>query len=92
MQNAEIGALGALSEQEVEEIFESIKLPVRKGERTIRWHEFLAACLSRAKIDDRNLRLAFDRLDTDRKGYVHYSIESAMSFLHTLTNHYCFLC
>jgi calcium-dependent protein kinase len=66
--NAEIGALGALSEREVEEIFESVKLPVRKEERTIRWHEFLAACLSRAEIDDRNLRLAFDRLDTDRKG------------------------
>ena len=68
MENAEMGALGALSEQEVEDIFESIKLPVRKGERTIRWHEFLAACLSRAKVDDRNLRLAFDRLDTNRKG------------------------
>jgi calcium-dependent protein kinase len=66
--NPEIGTFGSLSEQDVEEIFESVKLPVRKGESTIRWHEFLAACLSRAEIDDRNLRLAFDRLDTDRKG------------------------
>jgi calcium-dependent protein kinase len=69
-QNAEIGALGALTEREVEEIFDSIKLPVRKAETTIRWHEFLAASLSQAKIDDRNLRLAFDRLDAQRKGYV----------------------
>ena len=68
--NAEMGALGTLSDREVEEIFESVQLPSRKGEGTIRWHEFLAACLSRAEIDDRNLRLAFDRLDTDRKGYV----------------------
>ena len=70
IQNADFGAQGALSEQKVEEIFEYIQLPARKGEMTIRWHEFLAACLSRAEIDDRNLRLAFDRLDTDRKGFI----------------------
>ena len=68
IQNAEMGTLGTLSDQEVEEIFVSVQLPSRKGSATIRWHEFLAACLSRAEIDDRNLRLAFDRLDTDRKG------------------------
>lgn len=68
--NAEVGALGALTEKEVEEIFDSIKLPVRKAETTIRWHEFLAASLSQAKVDDRNLRLAFDRLDTQRKGFI----------------------
>lgn len=66
MQNAEVGALGALTEQEVEEIFDSIR--VRKTEPTIRWHEFLAAGLSQARVDDRNLRLAFDRLDNQRKG------------------------
>ena len=70
IQNADMGStVGALSDGEVEEIFESVQLPSRKGDGTIRWHEFLAACLSRAEIDDRNLRLAFDRLDTDRKGY-----------------------
>lgn len=66
LQNAEAGALGALTEREVEEIFESIR--VRKTEPTIRWHEFLAAGLSQAKIDERNLRLAFDRLDSQRTG------------------------
>lgn len=66
MQNAEAGSLGALTEQEIEEVFDAIR--IRKSEPTIRWHEFLAAGLSQAKIDDRNLRLAFDRLDSDRKG------------------------
>lgn len=66
MENAEAGSLGALTEKEVEEIFDSIRL--RKSEPTIRWHEFLAAGLSQARVDDRNLRLAFGRLDTQRKG------------------------
>ena len=66
MNSAEAGTLGALTEEEVEGLFESIR--VRKSEPTIRWHEFLAAGLSQARIDDRNLRLAFDRMDTDRKG------------------------
>eukprot|EP00522_Entomoneis_paludosa_P007034 CAMPEP_0172445872 /NCGR_PEP_ID=MMETSP1065-20121228/5650_1 /TAXON_ID=265537 /ORGANISM="Amphiprora paludosa, Strain CCMP125" /LENGTH=822 /DNA_ID=CAMNT_0013196885 /DNA_START=74 /DNA_END=2542 /DNA_ORIENTATION=- len=68
LRNAEAGALGGLTEQEIETLFEAIR--VRKSEPTIRWHEFLAAGLSQAKIDDRNLRLAFDRMDTHRKGYV----------------------
>jgi calcium-dependent protein kinase len=66
MENAEAGALGALTELEIEEIFDAIR--IRKTEPTIRWHEFLAAGLSQARVDDRNLRLAFDRLDGDRKG------------------------
>ena len=66
MVNAEAGSLGALTEKEVEDIFDSIR--VRKSEPTIRWHEFLAASLSQARVDDRNLRLAFGRLDAQRKG------------------------
>jgi len=66
METAEAGALGGLTEEEIEALFDSIR--VRKGETTIRWHEFLAAGLSNAKVDDRNLRLAFDRLDVERKG------------------------
>jgi calcium-dependent protein kinase len=60
------GSLGALTEQEIDDIFDAIR--VRKSEPTIRWHEFLAAGLSQARVDDRNLRIAFDRLDNDRKG------------------------
>ena len=67
-ENAEAGQLGALTEQEIEDIFDAIK--TRKNELTIRWHEFLAAGLAQCHVDDRNLRLAFDRLDTNRRGYI----------------------
>ena len=67
IENAEAGMLGALTEQEIEDIFASMK--TRKDNPTIRWHEFLAAGLSQARVDDRNLKLAFDRLDTNRRGY-----------------------
>lgn len=66
LENAEAGTLGALTEQEIVDIFDSIK--TRKDEPTIRWHDFLAAGLSQARVDDRNLRLAFDRLDGNRRG------------------------
>jgi len=66
IEHMEAGMLGALTEQEIVDIFDAIK--TRKDEPTIRWHEFLAAGLSQARVDDRNLRLAFDRLDTGRRG------------------------
>jgi Ca2+-binding EF-hand superfamily protein len=68
LESAEAGSLGALTEDEIDDIFNSLRL--RKTETKIRWHEFIAAGLSQCKIDDRNLKLAFDRLDTDRKGYI----------------------
>lgn len=68
IENAEAGALGALTEEEVEDIFQALR--VRKTEQTIRWHEFIAAGLSQCEVDDRNLRLAFNRLDTDGKGFI----------------------
>jgi Ca2+-binding EF-hand superfamily protein len=68
MHGAEVGALGAvLTEQQVEEIFDSLRM--QKTNPKIRWREFLAASLSQAQVDDRNLRLAFSRLDSQRKGY-----------------------
>lgn len=66
MNTAGAGALGGLTEEEVEDIFNALR--VNKNDSTIRWHEFIAAGLSQCKVDERNLRLAFDRLDTDRKG------------------------
>jgi len=57
-----------LTEEEVETIFDSLRL--KKSHTTIRWHEFIAAGLSRADFDNRNLRLAFNRFDHDKKGYV----------------------
>ena len=64
--NASEGSLGALTEEEVEDIFNAMR--VKKTETRIHWHEFIAAGLSQCKVDDRNLRLAFDRLDSDHKG------------------------
>jgi calcium-dependent protein kinase len=66
MANAGAGSLGALTEEEVEDIFNAMR--VRKTETRIHWHEFIAAGLSQCQVDDRNLRLAFDRLDSDHKG------------------------
>jgi len=68
--NASAGSLGALTEEEVEDIFHAMR--VRKSEPTIQWHEFIAAGLSQCKVDDRNLRLAFDRIDSDHKGYISF--------------------
>ncbi len=53
---------------EVEEIFDSMRL--HKDNLTIHWHHFLAAELSQCAVDERNHRLAFDRLDTEKKGYI----------------------
>mmetsp|Transcript_57303 Transcript_57303/g.116658 ORF Transcript_57303/g.116658 Transcript_57303/m.116658 type:complete len:1133 (+) Transcript_57303:288-3686(+) len=66
--NAEAGSLGALTEEEVVDIFNAMR--VNKEETTIHWHEFIAAGLTQCRVDDRNLRLAFDRLDGDHKGYI----------------------
>ena len=66
--NAAAGSLGSLTEKEVEDIFYAMCL--RSRTHSIKWHEFIAASLSQCKVDDRNLRLAFDRLDTDHKGFI----------------------
>jgi len=68
MRGAGSGSLGALTEEEIEDIFNAMR--VRKSETRIHWHEFIAAGLSQCQVDERNLRLAFDRLDADHKGFV----------------------
>ena len=68
MQGAGAGSLGALTEEEIIDIFNAMR--VRKTETRIHWHEFIAAGLSQCKVNDRNLRLAFDRLDSDHEGYI----------------------
>ena len=60
------GSLGALKEDEVEDIFNAMR--VDKTETRIHWHEFIAAGLSQCQVDDRNMRLAFDRLDSHHEG------------------------
>ena len=66
--NASTGSLGGLTEEEVVDIFNAMR--VRKGETSIHWHDFIAAGLSQCQVDDRNLCLAFERLDQDHKGYI----------------------
>ena len=58
----------SLSEDEIEEMFSRLK--ARDTDTSIQWHEFRATCLSQCHIDDRNIRLAFERLDTERKGFI----------------------
>jgi calcium-dependent protein kinase len=64
--NAGAGSLGGLTEAEVEDIFNAMR--VNKTVTRIHWHEFIAAGLSQCQVDDRNLRLAFERLDGNHKG------------------------
>ena len=71
LESAGSGSLGALTENEVKDVFNAMR--VRKTESKIHWHEFIAAGLSQCKVDDRNLRLAFDRLDKTHKGYINFS-------------------
>ncbi|GMI31634.1 hypothetical protein TrCOL_g1871 [Triparma columacea] len=62
------GNMGALTEEEVGAIFENLKMS--KHQQNVHYHEFIAACLSQCEIDDRNLLLAFERMDSERKGYI----------------------
>lgn len=66
--SASEGKMGALEEEEVTAIFENLKMS--KQQKNVHYHEFIAACLSQCEIDERNLRLAFERMDNERKGYI----------------------
>jgi len=57
-----------LAEHDILNVFDALR--VCKKETTVHYREFIAAGLSQCHVDDRNLRLAFDRLDSDHKGYV----------------------
>jgi len=36
----------------------------------IHWHEFIAATLAKCEVDDRNMKLAFDKLDHNHQGFL----------------------
>lgn len=74
--SASDGSLG-LTDEEVVDIFNAMR--VNQSQTTIHWHEFIAASLSLCKVDDRNLRIAFDRLDSDHKGYI--SLENVLNLM-----------
>lgn len=62
------GNHGNLTESEVENIFYSLSINTKTN--SIKWHKFITAGLSRCDYDDRNLRLAFNRLDRSEKGHI----------------------
>ena len=62
-----LGQSQHISDEECDEIFISMDI---EHSGKIHWHEFIAATLSKCEYDDRNLRLAFDRLDFDHLGYI----------------------
>jgi Ca2+-binding EF-hand superfamily protein len=70
MANAGSSSFGALTEDEVEGIFNAMR--VGRSETRVHWHEFIAAALSQCQVDERNLRLAFERLDNDHTGFLTY--------------------
>ena len=86
MANAGARSLGALTEEEVEDIFNAMR--VRKSETRIHWHEFIAAGLSQCQVDDRNLRLAFERLDSDHKGVSRLLYCDSGDSYHSLSVHH----
>jgi calcium-dependent protein kinase len=87
--NAGSGILSNFSEPDVEEIFDSMR--VSKNETRIHWHEFIAAGLSQCQVDDRNLRIAFDRLDNDHKGVRFLTaLRCMLHRLHILTSSFVF--
>jgi len=68
---ANTGGLGNLGPSEVTDIFEAMRVDAKKGEsRMVHWREFIAAATSMANVDEVNLRLAFDRIDYERKGHI----------------------
>eukprot|EP00551_Chaetoceros_affinis_P007316 CAMPEP_0203676442 /NCGR_PEP_ID=MMETSP0090-20130426/24550_1 /ASSEMBLY_ACC=CAM_ASM_001088 /TAXON_ID=426623 /ORGANISM="Chaetoceros affinis, Strain CCMP159" /LENGTH=545 /DNA_ID=CAMNT_0050542985 /DNA_START=161 /DNA_END=1798 /DNA_ORIENTATION=+ len=77
LDNAGNGTLGNFIEEEVEDIFNSLRL--HKSDTTIHWHHFLAAGLSELPVDERNHRLAFDKIDQKRRGYI--TFEDLMELL-----------
>lgn len=58
----------SLTEDQVNGLFDSLRLDT--SQTTIQYHKFISAGLSRRDYDDRNLKLAFSRLDRDDKGYI----------------------
>mmetsp|Transcript_8052 Transcript_8052/g.19476 ORF Transcript_8052/g.19476 Transcript_8052/m.19476 type:complete len:853 (-) Transcript_8052:83-2641(-) len=62
------GALGPLSEDQLDDLFNELRS--KKSNESIRFHEFIAASLSQCNFDERNVKLAFDRLDYDRTGFI----------------------
>jgi Ca2+-binding EF-hand superfamily protein len=62
-----LGKSQHVSAEECDQIFLDMDI---EHSGKIHWHEFIAATLSKCEYDDRNLKLAFDRLDFDHQGFI----------------------
>ncbi|KAG5187758.1 hypothetical protein JKP88DRAFT_267783 [Tribonema minus] len=71
--SAAVGGAGGVvvgntqEEEAAQAIFDGV---VMDGSRTLSFNDFMAASMSRRMLDDRSLRLAFDRLDYDHSGAI----------------------
>ena len=62
--------LGVLKESDLEDMFHAIRVR-NSTSNSIYWHDFLAAGISSVTdLDDRNYKLAFNRLDSNHTGYI----------------------
>uniref|UniRef100_A0A7S1BHL3 Calmodulin n=1 Tax=Corethron hystrix TaxID=216773 RepID=A0A7S1BHL3_9STRA len=59
-------ALRHLPADDVKSIYDAVKID---NDQNIHWREFLAAAVSMAEVDEKNLNLAFERIDSDQNGY-----------------------
>lgn len=77
-----------ITHEQIEEIFDALRL--HKSDNSINWHEFIAAELTFCAVDERNLRLAFDMLDSQHKGYICLSdfLDIVGCEAHGLEEHY----
>lgn len=62
-------ASGLLSPADLGALVEGVDV-VHHHQGTISWHEFLAATMDAALLDEEHIQLAFDRIDTDHKGFI----------------------
>ena len=56
-----------ISDQECDEIFRDMDI---EHQGKIHWHEFIAATLAKCEVDDRNMKLAFEKLDHHHHGFL----------------------
>lgn len=55
-------------DEDAEEIFNAMR--IHKKDSKVRWHEFVAAELGQCNVNEKNLELAFEKVDQDGKGYI----------------------
>lgn len=75
LESAEAGKLGQWTKVDIESLFDSTRPMLRrenpKDDPMIYWDELLICSLSHAQmVDDHNLRLAFNRMDSKSQGYI----------------------